>query len=101
MPGTAASANELTGTPFVAIGGTGTGVESTAGAGSAFLGLTQYGIGAIAAPLGGILGPANAIPAFVTMTGFVLLGLGFAFFARAAGRRAEAPIDGVPPEAAV
>jgi len=78
---------------------------STAGAGSAFLGLAQFTIGAIASPLGGILGPENAIPAFLTMTGFIVLGLGFALVAHAAERRTgdetEPVIDHVPPEAAV
>jgi len=78
---------------------------STAGAGSAFLGLSQFTIGAIASPLGGILGPENAIPAFLTMTGFMVLGLVLGLFARAAERRSgaeeEPAIDHVPPEAAV
>jgi len=79
------------------------------GAGSALLGLTQFTIGAIASPLGGILGPGTAVPAFVTMTGFVAIGLGFALLGRRAERRAagveeaaaEAPIEDVPPQAAV
>lgn len=59
----------------------------TAGAGSALVGFAQFSFGALASPLGGILGPATALPAAFGMTGFAVLGILAAVFARAGERR--------------
>lgn len=45
----------------------------TAGAGSALLGCLQYLFGAVASPMGGILGPQTAVPAMTAMLGFAAI----------------------------
>lgn len=47
----------------------------TAGAGSALLGFIQYLVGAVASPLGGLMGTDTALPAMIAMTGFGVLAL--------------------------
>lgn len=53
-----------------------------AGAGSALLGFTQFGFGAVASPLGGLLGSATAVPAMLAMGALALVGLVAAALAR-------------------
>ena len=60
----------------------------TAGAGSALVGFAQFTFGALASPLGGVLGPSTALPATIGMTGFATVGI----IAAVLARRAERPL---------
>lgn len=64
---------------------------NTAGAGSALIGFGQFLFGALASPLGGILGTATAVPATAFMAALAAAGLIAGLVGRARGtRRADA-----------
>lgn len=53
--------------------------QDAAGAGSAVLGFAQFLFGALASPLGGVLGTGTSVPAVVAMTGMGIIGFLAAF----------------------
>src|SRR5690606_12793167 len=62
--------------------------QNTAGAASALLGFTQFVLGALSSPVGGLLGTSTAVPATAAMTGFTVLGIACAVFAGLRERQA-------------
>jgi DHA1 family bicyclomycin/chloramphenicol resistance-like MFS transporter len=58
---------------------------AAAGTGSALIGFTQFVLGAIVSPLGGVAGTGTAVPATIVMAICIVMGLAAASFARTAG----------------
>ena len=70
-----------------------------AGSGGALMGCVQFGLGALAAPLGGVAGPQTALPMTLGMLGCFLLSLATTLFGRFFERRSPGgfPADENPP----
>lgn len=70
-----------------------------AGSGGALMGCVQFSLGALAAPLGGVAGPATALPMALGMLGCFVLSLAAALFGRFHERRSPGgfPTDENPP----
>jgi len=66
---------------------------AVAGSAAAFLGLAQYGTGALAAPLAGLVGGERVLPLAIVVSCFALAGVVGAFVTVAAERRRRVRVD--------